>query len=57
MICKQSGLKKINKVEKNIVMRPIPTTRATFKDYCLRNLGFGVIDINGTRRTGRRQDR
>ena len=24
----------------------IPTTRATFKDYCLRNLGFGVIDIN-----------
>ena len=24
----------------------IPTTKATFKDYCLRNLGFGVIDIN-----------
>ena len=24
----------------------IPTSRATFKDYCLRNLGFGVIDIN-----------
>ena len=24
----------------------IPTTRSTFKDYCLRNLGFGVIDIN-----------
>ena len=24
----------------------IPTTRPTFKDYCLRNLGFGVIDIN-----------
>ena len=24
----------------------IPTSRSTFKDYCLRNLGFGVIDIN-----------
>ena len=24
----------------------IPTTKATLKDYCLRNLGFGVIDIN-----------
>ena len=24
----------------------IPTTKSTFKDYCLRNLGFGVIDIN-----------
>ena len=24
----------------------IPTPRARFKDYCLRNLGFGVIDIN-----------
>ena len=24
----------------------IPTTKATFKDYCLRALGFGVIDIN-----------
>ncbi len=24
----------------------IPTTRATFKSYCLRALGFGVIDIN-----------
>ena len=24
----------------------IPTTKATFKSYCLRNLGFGVIDIN-----------
>ena len=24
----------------------IPTTKATFKDYCLRNLGFGVIDLN-----------
>lgn len=23
-----------------------PTTKSTFKDYCLRNLGFGVIDIN-----------
>ena len=23
-----------------------PTTRATFKDYCLRRLGFPVIDIN-----------
>ena len=23
-----------------------PTTKATFKDYCLRKLGFGVIDIN-----------
>ena len=24
----------------------VPTTKATFKSYCLRNLGFGVIDIN-----------
>ena len=24
----------------------IPTSKSTFKDYCLRNLGFGVIDIN-----------
>ena len=24
----------------------IPTTKATFKNYCLRALGFGVIDIN-----------
>ena len=24
----------------------IPTSRSTFKDYCLRALGFGVIDIN-----------
>ena len=24
----------------------IPTTKATFKSYCLRALGFGVIDIN-----------
>ena len=24
----------------------IPTTKATCKSYCLRNLGFGVIDIN-----------
>lgn len=24
----------------------IPNSKATFKDYCLRNLGFGVIDIN-----------
>ena len=23
-----------------------PTTKATFKNYCLRALGFGVIDIN-----------
>ena len=23
-----------------------PTTKSTFKDYCLGNLGFGVIDIN-----------
>ena len=23
-----------------------PTTKSTFKDYCLRSLGFGVIDIN-----------
>ncbi len=23
-----------------------PTTRATFKNYCLRRLGFPVIDIN-----------
>ena len=24
----------------------IPTTKSTFKDYCLRSLGAGVIDIN-----------
>ena len=24
----------------------IPTSKATFKSYCLRALGFGVIDIN-----------
>ena len=24
----------------------IPTTKSTFKEYCLRNLGKGVIDIN-----------
>ena len=24
----------------------IPTTKATLKSYCLRSLGFGVIDIN-----------
>ena len=24
----------------------IPTSKTTFKSYCLRNLGFGVIDIN-----------
>jgi hypothetical protein len=24
----------------------IPTSKSTFKSYCLRNLGFGVIDIN-----------
>jgi len=24
----------------------VPTTKATFKSYCLRSLGFGVIDIN-----------
>ena len=24
----------------------IPTTKSTFKDYCLRALGYGVIDIN-----------
>ena len=24
----------------------IPNSKATFKNYCLRNLGFGVIDIN-----------
>ena len=24
----------------------VPSSRATFKDYCLRSLGFGVIDIN-----------
>ena len=24
----------------------VPTTKATFKNYCLRNLGYGVIDIN-----------
>ena len=24
----------------------IPTTKATFKNYCLRALGYGVIDIN-----------
>ena len=23
-----------------------PNSKSTFKDYCLRNLGFGVIDIN-----------
>ena len=23
-----------------------PTSRSTFKNYCLRALGFGVIDIN-----------
>ena len=23
-----------------------PTSKSTFKDYCLRSLGFGVIDIN-----------
>ena len=23
-----------------------PTSKQTLKDYCLRNLGFGVIDIN-----------
>jgi len=24
----------------------IPTTKSTFKEYCLRSLGDGVIDIN-----------
>ena len=24
----------------------IPTSKSTFKDYCLRSLGYGVIDIN-----------
>ena len=24
----------------------IPSSKATFKSYCLRALGFGVIDIN-----------
>ena len=24
----------------------VPTTKATFKSYCFRSLGFGVIDIN-----------
>ena len=24
----------------------VPNTKATLKSYCLRNLGFGVIDIN-----------
>ena len=24
----------------------VPSTKATLKSYCLRNLGFGVIDIN-----------
>ena len=24
----------------------VPTTKATLKSYCLRSLGFGVIDIN-----------
>ena len=24
----------------------IPTSKSTFKDYCLRALGSGVIDIN-----------
>jgi len=24
----------------------IPSTRTDFKNYCLRNLGYGVIDIN-----------
>ena len=24
----------------------VPTTKATFKSYCLRALGYGVIDIN-----------
>ena len=24
----------------------VPTTKATLKSYCLRALGFGVIDIN-----------
>ena len=23
-----------------------PTTKATFKTYCLRALGYGVVDIN-----------
>ena len=24
----------------------VPTTKATLKSYCLRSLGYGVIDIN-----------
>ena len=24
----------------------VPSSRTTFKNYCLRSLGFGVIDIN-----------
>ena len=24
----------------------VPNTKATFKNYCLRALGYGVIDIN-----------
>ena len=24
----------------------VPNSKTTFKNYCLRNLGFGVIDIN-----------
>ena len=24
----------------------VPTSKSTFKDYCLRALGKGVIDIN-----------
>ena len=24
----------------------VPTTKATFKSYCLRALGFGVVDVN-----------
>ena len=23
-----------------------PNSKTTLKDYCLRNLGFGVVDIN-----------
>ena len=26
----------------------IPTSKSTFKEYCLRNLGKGAIDINVT---------
>ena len=26
----------------------VPNTKATLKSYCLRALGFGVIDINVT---------